>query len=83
MHKEHSRPDDLGYCLDHLAEECAEVILAVSKIKRFGVLSYNPTDPNKVTNYQRLKEEMDDVNQVFSFIRANIKRLQLVDENDL
>ena len=47
--------------LEILQEECAEVIQAISKIKRFGLASYNPTDPNKVSNYHHLITELGDV----------------------
>ncbi len=46
-------------CLDILQEECAEVIQAASKIKRFGVVGKNPTSPS--TNLENLEMELGDV----------------------
>jgi len=47
--------------LEILQEECAEVIQAVSKIKRFGLHSFNPTDKKKVQNIEHLITEIGDV----------------------
>ena len=47
--------------LEILQEECAEVIQAVSKIKRFGLHSFNPTDKKKVQNIEHLITEVGDV----------------------
>lgn len=47
--------------LDILQEECAEVIQAISKIKRFGVDSYHPEDPFRMPNIQHLTVELGDV----------------------
>lgn len=45
--------------LDILQEECAEVIVAVSKISRFGLDNYKPGKP--LTNRQHLAEELGDL----------------------
>lgn len=47
MHEEYSSPDSI---VDETIEECAELIKALCKAKRFGWYNYNPKDPNKVTN---------------------------------
>jgi NTP pyrophosphatase (non-canonical NTP hydrolase) len=47
--------------LDMLAEECAEVIMAVSKIKRHGYRSYNPVSESDETNFDGLQREIGDV----------------------
>ena len=47
--------------LEILQEECAEVVQAVSKIKRFGLHSFNPTDKKKVQNIEHLITEIGDV----------------------
>ena len=44
---------------DILQEECAEVIVAVSKISRFGIDNYKPGKP--LTNRQHLAEELGDL----------------------
>jgi NTP pyrophosphatase (non-canonical NTP hydrolase) len=45
--------------LDITQEECAEVIVAVSKISRFGIDNYKPVKP--LTNRQHLAEELGDL----------------------
>jgi NTP pyrophosphatase (non-canonical NTP hydrolase) len=45
--------------MDILQEECAEVIVAVSKISRFGIDNYKPGKPK--TNREHLEEEIGDV----------------------
>ena len=45
--------------LNILQEECAEVIQAASKIKRFGVVGKNPASP--LTNLENLELEIGDV----------------------
>lgn len=45
--------------LDITAEECAEVIVAISKISRFGIDNYKPNKP--LTNRQHLEEEIGDL----------------------
>ena len=46
--------------LDMLAEEAAEVIQAISKIKRHGYESFHPDSPNGPTNRQMLENEIAD-----------------------
>jgi NTP pyrophosphatase (non-canonical NTP hydrolase) len=45
--------------LDILQEECAEVIQAVSKIRRFGIDNFKPGKPK--TNREHLEDEIGDV----------------------
>jgi NTP pyrophosphatase (non-canonical NTP hydrolase) len=45
--------------MDILQEECAEVIVAVSKISRFGIDNYKPGKPK--TNREHLEEELGDM----------------------
>lgn len=45
--------------MDILQEECAEVIVAVSKISRFGIDNFKPGKPK--TNREHLEEEIGDV----------------------
>ena len=55
--------------LDILQEECAEVIQAVSKIRRFGFESFSPYDPSKQTNKDHLVEEIGDVLAVIEIVQ--------------
>ncbi len=45
--------------LDIAQEECAEVIVAISKISRFGLDNFKPGKPK--TNRQHLAEEIGDL----------------------
>jgi NTP pyrophosphatase (non-canonical NTP hydrolase) len=45
--------------MDILQEECAEVIVAVSKISRFGIDNFKPGKPK--TNREHLEEELGDM----------------------
>ena len=45
--------------LDITQEECAEVIVAISKISRFGLDNFKPGKP--LTNRQHLAEELGDL----------------------
>lgn len=44
-----------------LAEECAEVVMAVTKIQRHGFSSYNPLVPGSLTNREALEKEVGHV----------------------
>jgi len=63
---------DAGDSLTRLAEECAEVIQACMKIKRFGVENYHPDDPNKLPNRYRLEAEMQDVLLVWNQVKSDL-----------
>ena len=45
--------------LDIAQEECAEVVVAVSKISRFGIDNFKPGKP--LTNREHLEEEVGDL----------------------
>lgn len=47
--------------LELLQEECAEVIKACSKVKRFGTDGKHPRDPEAKTNITVLMQEIGDV----------------------
>jgi hypothetical protein len=49
--------------LDMLAEECAEVIMAIAKIKRHGLHNWHPENPKR-TNIMDLNRELQDVGAV-------------------
>jgi NTP pyrophosphatase (non-canonical NTP hydrolase) len=50
---------DVKEVMDILQEECAEVIQAVSKIRRFGIDNFKPGKPK--TNREHLEEELGDM----------------------
>lgn len=57
---EHETPEGL---LDRLQEECAEVIKACSKIKRFGINNHHPDRPASMNSIE-LAQELADVRQI-------------------
>lgn len=52
-----------------LQEECAEVIQVVSKINRFGLYGFIPTDDLKLSNREHLKDEIGDVLAIAEVLR--------------
>lgn len=52
--------------LEHLTEECAEVIQRITKAQRFG-LKEKQKDQD-LTNEQRIKYELDDLRTVIKFL---------------
>lgn len=44
-----------------LAEEAGEVVQIIGKILRHGYESYNPFDPNKISNRELLQKEIADL----------------------
>lgn len=47
--------------LDMLAEEAAEVIQAVCKLKRHGPMSFHPKDPERTPNFVLMSRELGDL----------------------
>lgn len=59
IHNGYRMTDKTKEIMDITAEECAEVIVAISKISRFGIDNYKPNKP--LTNRQHLEEEVGDL----------------------
>jgi hypothetical protein len=55
--------------LDRLVEECAALIHAVAKAKRFGLRNHHPARPN-ITNEEELRLDMHDVRK--AILRAEL-----------
>jgi hypothetical protein len=55
-----------------LQEECAEVIQIISKIRRFGLDSVNPYDPEhlRVSNLVKLHDELGDVQGMIELLKG-------------
>jgi hypothetical protein len=58
----------LQHLLVKLAEECNEVAKEALKITIFGPGDYNPNDPNKTTNVERLLHELDDLHAILELM---------------
>ena len=69
-----ARQAQIQYLLDKLQEEAAEVIQAVSKIRRFGEHNHHPE--RETTNLEELNNELEDfcaiVNRLESLNYVNI-----------
>ena len=59
---ERNREQQIQYLLDKLQEEAAEVIQAVSKIRRFGPHNHHPD--RQSTNLQELENELEDLQAI-------------------
>lgn len=65
--------------LDITQEECAEVIVAISKISRFGLDNFKPSKPK--TNRQHLAEELGDLQAMIDLcIISGVVSKQEVDQ---
>jgi NTP pyrophosphatase (non-canonical NTP hydrolase) len=74
---------ELYNCLDVLQEECAEVIKVASKIKRFGLDSYHPRDPENKINSVKLAEEIGDlVGTVYKLVDLLFPNVETADEGE-
>ena len=54
-----------------LQEECAELIQIISKIRRFGINSYNPGNPDEGTNFELLNLETGDVLSLIEMVKES------------
>jgi len=59
-HKQY-HPRTVDDKLDHLIEECAELIQECAKAKRFGIGNHHPDDPEKTSNGLRMRNELLDI----------------------
>lgn len=57
------------YLLTKLAEECSELAQISSKMNVFGVHSFDPADPEQVTNEQHMNIEYNDVLAVMDMLK--------------
>lgn len=58
--------------LVHLSEECAEVIVAISKTLRHGFDSFHPDNPGGPTNLEAIADELGDVLAGVDILLANM-----------
>lgn len=61
---------------DKVIEECAEVIHAIQKAKRFGYFTYHP-DRQKSCNMVELQKELGDLLDAMSILSTKLKDIRL------
>lgn len=57
--------------LDLVQEECAEIIQIISKIRRFGLDSYHPSDPEQRTNSDLFHDEIGDLDLLIELLQLD------------
>jgi NTP pyrophosphatase (non-canonical NTP hydrolase) len=57
--------------LDLVQEECAEIIQIISKIRRFGLHSYHPADPEQRTNRDLFHDEIGDLDLLIELLQLD------------
>lgn len=62
---------NIGLPEDKLIEECAEVIQALIKVKRFGLFGINPL--TNISNNDKIKSELDDLEYAIEKYRDELK----------
>lgn len=65
----------IGNPTDRLIEECAELILAVQKARRFGWFGHHPDRPD-TTNLDDVKREMDDVTEAIEALCVEMRQMK-------
>lgn len=80
MAHEEFRPTDLKGALDHVVEECGEVLAAAGKTLRFGFLSVNPLIPKeqRETNAAWLDREAADLMLALATLRTRMHESGLI-----
>ena len=68
--------ENIGDITTRVMEECAEVIVELCKVQRFGWLNYHPDDPLKTPNAERVLREISDVEKVVAKIKKTIKEVK-------
>ena len=62
--------------LDILQEECAEIIQAISKMRRFGENGYHPLDETKTPNHKLLAREIGDFMETLRLLKIDQREIK-------
>jgi len=71
----HDKYKNVGTIEDRTIEECAELIFALTKVKRFGWAEFNPEFPY-VSNLARVQTEIADVEAVIIELKEKLANPQ-------
>ena len=66
------------YLLACISEECGEIVQAVGKAHRFGLLDVNPN--TDLTNWSDLRSEVHDLIAVYEMLCDNFDKPKLIDK---
>lgn len=69
---------DIGELDDKVIEECSEVIKAICKIKRFGLLNHHPNFPDK-NNLTDVLDEISDLRYALNRYEEDLLKDRLVE----
>lgn len=72
---------DIGELDDKVIEECSEVIKAICKIKRFGLLNHHPNFPDK-NNLTDVLDEISDLRYALNRYEEDLLKDRLVELKD-
>jgi phosphoribosyl-ATP pyrophosphohydrolase len=72
---------DIGELDDKVIEECSEVIKAICKIKRFGLLNHHPNFPDK-NNLTDVLDEISDLRYALNRYEEDLLKDRLVEMKD-
>jgi hypothetical protein len=64
----------LDYLLICLSEECAELQKEISKALRFGMDDFNPNDITKISNAERIRREIIDIETLVGMLADETKK---------
>jgi len=68
--------EHIGTPIEKLTEECAELIKELCKVQRFGWLTCNPNDSEKIPNYKKVLDEMKDVANQIVNVKHQINKIR-------
>lgn len=72
---DHAHFEEVGDPFDRTVEECAEVIKAIIKYKRFGPFQNNPKVPGSPPNIYKLLDEIADLEVASAQLKVQLLRI--------
>jgi len=66
--------ENIGSIITVTIEECAELIKELCKVDRFGWDNFNPFDPKKTPNYEKVRLELADVRKRLAQLDTELEK---------